>query len=464
MTLFKASLCALAVLSSLAAAAGDYDRYYQDLPISLEQPAQPRIPDRTVRLTDYGAAGDGVTLCTEAFAKAIDALAGEGGGHLVVPAGVWLTGPIVLKSCIDLHLDQGAIIVMTPDKRLHFSSGVYEGRADSGIYAEKCHDISITGDGIIDGNGKYWRYAKRDKMSDTEWKDLLKLGGSVQDDGKLWFPDHLKHFKDLTDSPEAEEALRAHLIIIKRCERVLMQGVTIQNSPRFHVNPTRCEDVILDGITVRCPWNAQNGDGIDIGNSQRVLVVNCRVDVGDDGICMKGGSGESGLKAGPCRDILIRDNIVFHAHGGFVIGSDYSGGMEKIVVKDCSFSGTDTGLRFKSAPDRGGVTRDIYISDITMNDIREAAVTFQCDYSDVTYKDPGAAKVQDFMPDFSDIHISRVVCRECALGVVAAGIPGIKAIHDVTLTDCVFFHTGEATSIDTATADVRMENVRFFTF
>ena len=138
--------------------------------------------------------------------------------------------------------------------------------------------------------------------------------------------------------------------------------------------------------------------------------------------------------------------------------------MEKIVVRDCSFSGTDTGLRFKSAPDRGGVTRDIYISDITMNDIREAAVTFQCDYSDVTYKDPGAAKVQDFMPDFSDIHISRVVCRECAVGVEAAGIPGIDAIHDVTLTDCVFFHTGEPTDIDAATADVRMENVRFFTF
>ena len=460
----KAGLCTLALLLSLTSYAGDYDRYYLGLPIELERPAQPDIPDRTVLLTDFGAAGDGVTLCTEAFAKAVESLAKEGGGHLDVPAGVWLTGPIVLESCIDLHLERGAIIVLTPDKRLHFSSGTYEGRADSGIYAEKCHDISITGDGIIDGNGKYWRYAKREKMSDTEWKDLLKLGGSVQEDGKFWFPDHLKHFEDLTDTPEAEEALRAHLIILKNCKRVLMQGVTVQNSPRFHVNPTRCEDVILDGITVRCPWNAQNGDGIDIGNSRRVLVVNCRVDVGDDGICMKGGSGESGLKAGPCRDILIRDNIVFRAHGGFVIGSDYSGGMEKIVVKDCSFSGTDTGLRFKSAPDRGGVTRDIHISDITMNDIREAAVTFQCDYSDVTYKDPGAANELRFIPDFSDIHISRVVCRECAVGVAAAGIPGVDAIHDVTLSDCVFFHTDDATRIDSETADIRLDNVRFFTY
>lgn len=462
--MLKTGLCISAVLLSLAANAGDYDRYYQDLPIALEKAAQPVILDRSVRLTDFGAAGDGVTLCTDAFEAAISSLAAEGGGHLIVPSGVWLTGPIVLKSGIDLHLERGAILQLTPDKRLHFSSTEYDDRANPGISAEKCHDISITGEGIIDGNGKYWRYAKREKMSDTEWKDLRKLGGSVSEDGKFWFPDHLKHFEDLTSSPEDEEALRAHLIIIKRCERVLIQGVTVQNSPRFHVNPTRCEDVILDGITVRCPWNAQNGDGIDIGNSRRVLVVNCTVDVGDDGICMKGGSGQSGLNAGPCTDILIRDNTVFHAHGGFVIGSDYSGGMDRIVVKDCTFSGTDTGLRFKSAPDRGGRTNDIYISDITMNDIREAAVTFQCDYSDVTYKDRGNGADLSFMPDFSDISISRVVCRECGTGVEAAGIPGINAIHDITLTDCVFFHTGKATSIDEETADVRLENVRFHTY
>ena len=220
----------------------------------------------------------------------------------------------------------------------------------------------------------------------------------------------------------------------------------------------------MDGITVRCPWNAQNGDGIDIGNSERVLVVNCRVDVGDDGICMKGGSGESGLAAGPCRDILIRDNIVFRAHGGFVIGSDFSGGMERIVVRDCSFSGTDTGLRFKSAPDRGGVTKDIYISGITMNDIRDAAVTFKCDYSDVTYRDPGAAVDQRFMPHFTDIHISDVVCRECAVAVEASGIPGTDAVHGITISDCTFFHFGEATLIDPSTTDIKLENVRFLTY
>ena len=454
----------MAALFSVSAAAQDYEKYYAGLPVSLAMPELPRIADREVSVADFGAAGDGAALCTAAFGAAVDALAAAGGGRLVVPAGVWLTGPIVLKSGIDLHLERGAILVFTPDKREHFRSGEYSGRADPGIYAEKCTDIAITGEGIIDGNGKYWRYAKREKLSDTEWKDLLSLGGSVSDDGKFWFPDHLRHFGDLTGSPEDEEALRAHLIVLKRCTRVLLSGVTIQNAPRFHVNPTRCTDVVMDGITVRCPWNAQNGDGIDIGNSERVLVVNCRVDVGDDGICMKGGSGESGLAAGPCRDILIRDNIVFRAHGGFVIGSDFSGGMERIVVRDCSFSGTDTGLRFKSAPDRGGVTKDIYISGITMNDIRDAAVTFKCDYSDVTYRDPGAAVDQRFMPHFTDIHISDVVCRECAVAVEASGIPGTDAVHGITISDCTFFHFGEATRIDPSTADIKLENVRFLTY
>ena len=391
----KILLALSAVLLTIGAVAADYDRYYTGLPVEMARPELPRIADREVRLTEFGAAGDGVTLCTAAFEAAIDALSAQGGGRLVVPAGVWLTGPIKLKSGIDLHIERGAVVLFTPDKRAHFSSEDYRDRANSCITAEKCNDISITGEGVIDGNGKYWRYAKREKMSDTEWKDLRKLGGSVSDDGKFWFPDHLKHFKDLTSSSEDEEALRAHMISIKRC---------------------------------------------------------------------KGGSGETGLKNGPCRDILICDNTVFHAHGGFVIGSDFSGGMERIVVRNCTFSGTDTGLRFKSAPDRGGVTKDIYITDISMNDIREAAVTFKCDYSDVTYKDPGAAKDLRFMPDFTDIHISNVVCRECEVGVEASGIPGVNAVHGITLTGCTFFYMDEPTAIDTETADIKLENVRFMTY
>lgn len=457
----------LATVASLAlaisAGAQSYDALYKDLPITLEQPALPSIPDISASITDYGAAGDGVTLCTDAFAKAIKDLSGRGGGHLIVPAGVWLTGPVKLRSHIDLHLETGAIIVFTPDKRAYFD-GDAQGRAKPCVTAEKCTDVSITGNGILDGNGKYWRYAKRDKLSDTEWKELKALGGTEAQNGKLWFPSGLKHFEDITDSPEKEEAIRQHMLIFKRCARLLISGVTVQNSPKFHINPSQCTDVILDGVTVKCPWNAQNGDGIDIGNSRRVLVTGCRVDVGDDGICMKGGSGEKGLQAGACSDILICRNTVFRAHGGFVMGSDISGGMKRIVVKDCSFSGTDVGLRFKSAPGRGGRCEDIWIHGISMNDIRDAAISFSCDYSDITYKAGAKVEGLDFAPDFAGMDISKVICRECPVGIAAKGIPGLNCIHDIKVRDSNFFYTVKGTDIDGNTASISIEDTYFTTY
>lgn len=448
---------------ALTVKAQGYDALYENLPIQLEKPAVPTIPELTVDITEYGASGDGVCLCTEAFKNAIKDLSDKGGGHLLVPAGVWLTGPIKLRSSIDLHLETGAIIVFTPDKRAYFD-GEVQGRARPCISADKCTDISITGDGIIDGNGKYWRYAKREKLSDAEWKELKALGGTELQDGKLWFPSRLKHFRDMTDSPEKEESIRQHMLVFKRCTRLLISCVTVQNSPKFHINPSQCTDVILDGVSVKCPWNAQNGDGIDIGNCQRVLVTRCRVDVGDDGICMKGGSGEKGLQAGACSDILICRNTVFRAHGGFVMGSDISGGMKRIVVQDCSFSGTDIGLRFKSAPGRGGHCEDIWIRRIRMNDIRDAAISYSCDYSDITYKAGAKVEGVEFAPDFAGMDIREVICRECPVGIVAKGIPGLSCIHDIVISDSHFFYTGKGTEIDDSTASITLKDTKFTTY
>lgn len=459
----KRILIVLAVLTCIldVRAQNRFDGLYAGLPLDLSSPELPAIPDTRVNLADCGVKGDGVTLCTDAFRTAIAELSAAGGGHLDVPAGVWLTGPIVLASHIDLHLEAGALVIFTPDKHAYVD-GELKNRVNPCFFAQKCTDISITGKGILDGNGKYWRYAKRDKLSDPEWKDLLKLGGSVSEDGKLWFPTELKGYRNLTDSPEKEESIRQNMIVLRGCTRVLISGVTVQNSPKFHITPNRCADIAIEGVTVRCPWNAQNGDGIDIAHCQRVLITGCTVDVGDDGICMKGGSGEKGLKDGVCSDILICDNVVFHAHGGFVIGSDVSGGMERIVVKDCTFSGTDTGLRFKSAMGRGGHCEDIFISDIRMNDIREAAVTFNCDYANVTYVNLSAGDdTSAFAPDFGGISISGVVCRECPVAVYAHGIDGLECIHDVNISSSTFLYLKKATDIDSSTASLSFTDVEF---
>ena len=449
----------LLLATTLVAIAGEYVSYYRNLPVPMEEPALPQIPDLALSLADFGAVGDGVTDNTGAFAKALRELEKQGGGHLVVPAGIWLTGPITLKDRMDLHLEKNAMILLTPDRAAHLKNG----KVVPGISASKRTDVSITGEGMIDGNGEWWRGVKRGKMSDTEWNAYRRMGGTVTPRGDLWYPFNLHAFGNIADTYEAQEKMRTHLVRFTDCERILIQGVTLQNAPKFHLVPQRCREVTVDGVTVRCPWNAQNGDGIDLMQCRNALIVNSFVDVGDDGICLKAGAGENGLQNGPCENILIADNTVFHAHGGFVIGSEFSGGMYNIVVRNNTFSGTDTGLRFKSAPERGGKTGNIWISDVYMSDIQGEAVVFETAYADrpVGRDDAVAPESAAFLPDFRDIHIARVTCRDCRIGVRASGTR--QMIHDIALEDCVFFYTEEASRIDDP-GMLQLNNVRFETY
>ena len=170
----------------------DYSYLYKDLPIPLERPQLPVIPERYVKLTDYGAVSDGITLCTEAFKKAIDDLSSTGGGHLIIEDGIWLTGPVMLKSNIDINLRRNAIVKMTPDKSKHRNTTNKTSKlVIPAFYAKNAHDISITGLGAIDGSGAYWRPVKRSKVSATEWKQYTQMGGIISADGNIWYPYNL---------------------------------------------------------------------------------------------------------------------------------------------------------------------------------------------------------------------------------------------------------------------------------
>lgn len=464
-------LAVVMVVGFASALAADYGKYYQNLPVKMAQPLAPEISDYSVNIKDFGGVGDGLTLNTEAFAKAIKALDNKGGGHLVVPEGVWLTGLISLKDNIDLHLEKNAILMATPDRTQHFKvkDGVRDKKCSPLISASKRKNVSITGEGTIDGNGAMWRPVKRSKVSDVEWKEFTEMGGTETEGGKLWFPFNLKHFENLAATPEAQEAMRTHLIRFTDCDRVLVSGVTIQNSPKFHLIPTRCTNVIVDGVTIRCPWNAQNGDALDISCCREVLLVNNTIDAGDDGICMKGGAGKKAAPDGPCENILIQDNTVYHAHGGFVIGSEYSNGMKNIVVRHNSFSGTDTGLRFKSGVGRGGKTEGIYISDIVMTDIKDEAIIFECSYADKKYSvkdDKGEVVVPknaECVPEWSDIHISNVTCRGAKTAISAHGLPGYECLKNITIDNSTFFYTKKDKDIE-AGAGVKLTNCRFASF
>ena len=457
-------IAAVIATANTATMAQDYASYYQNLPVELRQVAVPEIPENTVNITDFDGKGDAVTLNTEAFAQAINALSKKGGGHLIVPAGIWLTASIQLKDNIDLHLERNAVIYFSPDKSLFVDKSGKTSRALSGIRASKRKNISITGEGIIDGNGAQWRPVKRSKVSDVEWKQLTSIGGVERADGSLWYPwDDKSGYPNIASSPEEQESMRNDVIRLTNCENIMIQGVTIQNSPKFHVHPINCRNVILDGITVRCPWNAQNGDAIDLSDCHVALIVNCTVDAGDDGLCMKSGNHKESNLVNGCEDILLQDNTVFHAHGGFVVGSENICGMKRIVVRNCRMAGTDTGLRFKSGIGRGGKTEDIYISNIVMSDISGEAVIFQCDYVNrpAGSEDATNENAKDLVnvPEFTDVHIDNVICRGAKIAISAHGIENLNCVHDIEIRNSTFVYTKKSTDIDTTTAQLTLTDV-----
>lgn len=193
-----------AALSISAAWAVDFNAFYKDLPFPVQAPAQVQIPASSVSILDFGGNGDGIADNTEAFANALAALEKMGGGRLNVPRGIFLTGPIVLKDRMELHLERGAMILFTPDRAVYINKG----RAEPCISASKRCDIAITGEGVIDGNGAFWRPVKRSKVSDVEWKDYQRMGGTVIDN-KLWYPFELKHIPDIAGNPKDQETLPA---------------------------------------------------------------------------------------------------------------------------------------------------------------------------------------------------------------------------------------------------------------
>lgn len=438
-----------------------YEDLYKNLPFDMPRVQAPVFPDTRVELTQFGAVGDGKTLCTEAFARAIDELEVRGGGHLVVPAGIWFTGPIVLKSNIDLHLEKGAVILFSPDVDLYpLVETVFEGldtrRCQSPISGRNLVNVAITGQGAIDGNGHFWRPLKKGKVTESQWKQTIARGG-VFKRPDYWFPypetlrgDTISNMNVPQNLKTEEEwhsvrhFLRPVMVSLIECKNVWLQGVIFQNSPAWNLHPLLCENVLVEDVLVRNPSYAQNGDGLDLESCRNSLIVNSVFDVGDDGICLKSGKDEDGRRrARPCENVVIDGCTVFKGHGGFVVGSEMSGGVRNIAVSNCSFLGTDVGLRFKSKRGRGGTVENIWIDRISMIDIVTDPVTFNLYYGGKSAvevlesgeKVPAAVEpmpVDETTPCFRGIHISNLTCAGARRALFFNGIPEMP-IRDISL-------------------------------
>jgi polygalacturonase len=415
----------------------------------------------TFSIVKYGAKSDGLTLNTKAINDAIIACNKRGGGVVVIPKGLWLSGPIELKSNVNLHLQKNAILQFTKEfDQYPLVAGNWEGlpqmRNQSPISATNQQNIAITGFGIIDGAGDAWRMVKKDKLTESQWKKLIASGGLMSEDKKTWYPSEktfkgasLKNPGEITadKTPDfyasIKDFLRPNLLVLTSCKKILLEGVTFQNSPAWNLHPLMCEDLTVRNVYVKNPWYAQNGDGIDIESCKNVLIEGSTFDVGDDGICIKSGRDAAGRKRGmPTENVIIRNSTVYHAHGGFVIGSEMSGGARNIFVSDCSFIGTDIGLRFKTTRGRGGVVEKIFVKNINMKDIVGEAVLFDMYYAAVdpvplTGEKRDAPKIQilpvtEETPVFKDFHISNIVCDGAAKAIFIRGLPELS-ISNITI-------------------------------
>jgi polygalacturonase len=383
---------------ALAASAAT-DDLYRDLEFAMPRVQEPRIPSHRVSITDFGAVGDGLTKNTRAFEQAIAAAAAKGGGTVVIPRGLWLTGPIVLRSNINLHAEAGSMVIFSKDfddyplVKTSFE-GLNTVRCQSPISGRDLENVAITGTGTFDGSGEAWRPVKKSKMTEAQWKALVASGGVLSDDAKTWYPSEISkkgdtkdnfnvptHFTRMEQFEAVKDFMRPVMVSLIGCKKVLLDGPTFQNSPAWNLHPLMCQDVILRNLSVRNPWYSQNGDGLDLESCKNALVYNNTFDVGDDAICFKSGKDKDGRDRGmPTENVIVKNNVVYHGHGGFVVGSEMSGGVRNVHVSDCTFMGTDIGLRFKSTRGRGGLVENIWISNIDMINIPTQAISFNLFY------------------------------------------------------------------------------------
>ncbi|HEX8334699.1 MAG TPA: glycoside hydrolase family 28 protein [Segetibacter sp.] len=419
----------------------------------------------TFNILKYGAKADGITLNTTSINDAIVTCSKKGGGVVLVPRGLWLTGPIELKSNVNLHLQRDAILLFTPDfNQYKLIETNWEGlgamRNQSPVSATNATNIGITGYGIIDGSGDAWRMVKKEKLTESNWKKLVASGGVLSDDKKTWYPSAkslagskttlpgvIQAGRTQADYESIKDFLRPNLLVLTKCNRILLEGVTFQNSAAWCVHPLMSENITIRNISVKNPWYAQNGDGLDLESCKNVLLENSVFDVGDDGICIKSGRDEQGRRrAMPTQNVIVNNCVVYSAHGGFVIGSEMSGGAKNIYVSDCSFIGTDIGLRFKTTRGRGGIVENIHIKNINMKDIIGEAILFDMYYA---ARDPIALagenreppKVEALpvtleTPQFRNFHINNVVCNGAEKAIFVRGLPEMN-VQNIVMENMV---------------------------
>jgi polygalacturonase len=424
----RSFLIASAVVPAAAAAIPEWNA---DAILARIRP--PVFPDRDFDITRFGAAGDGKKNCTEAIAKAIAACTQAGGGRVMVPDGVFLTGAIHLRSNVNLHLADGATLLFSGDPK-HYIPLVFT-RWESTecmnyspfLYAFEQTNIAITGKGTLDGQAdcEHW----------WPWTGRTNCGSKAGDPTQRQARAALVAMGD-KDVPVRERVfgegryLRPNFIQPYRSNNVLISEVTIKNSPMWEINPVLCRNVTVRGVTIST--HGPNNDGCDPECCTDVLIENCTFDTGDDCIAIKSGRNRDGRRVGTaCENLVIRGCTMKDGHGGVSIGSEVSGNVRNVFVENCRMDShhLDRALRIKSNAQRGGVVENVVFRNVTVGQVAQGIVDIDFNYEE--------GPKGEFQPTVRNIAVQNVTCKKSKYALYLRGFES-SPIHDVRLSHCVF--------------------------
>ncbi len=406
-------------------------------PFPMPALARPRIPAAVFDAREYGAVGDGSTKNTLAFARAIEAASRAGGGRVSIAPGRFLTGPIHLRSNIELYLAEGAELLFSQDFADYLPpvltrwEGLEVMNYSPLVYARDCKNVAITGSGKLDGQGAaWWPWKKSQGESAKRLYEMATAG----------VPTEQRVFG-------VEGGLRPSFVQTVGCENVLVEGVTIVNGPMWTIHPVYSENVIVRDVKV--VTEGPNNDGVNPDSSRNVLIEDSFFSTGDDCVVIKSGLNEDGWRVGkPSENIVVRRLRGERGHGGVVIGSEMSGGVRNVWVTDSEFKGTDRGLRIKSMRGRGGVVENVYYENVRHEDLRLTVVEMTTFYASSTLKPKTEAP-----PSIRHVHVRNVTARGAKQAAELVGLP------ELALADISF--EGVTISSEQGVRAVDAEGIRF---
>lgn len=385
----------------------------------IERITPPVIPDKNFNITDFGAIGDGKSDCTQAFKKAIDAASKAGGGKVIVPAGIFLTGAIHLKSNINLYLSQGATIKFSDDPNMYLPvvytrwEGIECMNYSPLIYAYNQKNIAITGRGTLDGNGKNWWRWRRTERRKADRAKLVEYG---------------RENVPVKDRQFAGGKLNPNMIEPYKCENILIEGIRIINGPFWHIHPVLSKNIIVRNV--RVDGIGPNNDGCDPESCKDVLITGCFFNTGDDCIAIKSGRNNDARRVNvPSENIIVKNCTMKAGHAGVAIGSEITGGARNIFVENCTMDdpNQERAIRLKTNAARGGFIENVYVRNLKIGQVKEAILLIDFFYQDI--------EKGNYKPVVKNINLENITSQKSKHALFLRGFANAP-IRDVRLTNC----------------------------